>query len=307
MDKIELDFWDHFVKRLKNEKAKAYYLNDINEYVYFSQKKFYDTGSLEAERYYKKIKADIAKREITGSTALRKFRVLSKFASECIAMEEYPKNAKMKENVFLPYVSFLSVYDQAKEGKTIAISDVDTLLAACKEKFILYVIVTLVYRLGLSVPEICRILYRDLVKIENGEWYFSLLRNKYRYMIFIPSDVKDVLKTYEQEYRPPYKNSNESYFLTKSGKNLSVRSLERRIQRVAINAGIPGISLRDVRNSAATLMFAYDAETGKVAEQLGIQYQSVERYRIGLTDRDVSNQASDFVNLQVVNPVRKPG
>lgn len=301
MDETTLILWEIFSCHLK-DKTKAYYLHDIKEYISFCNKPIFNTNEFDVEKYYQKIRMDIAEGNISGGTALRKFKVLSRFVSECITMKEYPENAILKNNLFFPYMAFLKIYDRNKDGKKIAVSDIDKLLSACKEDLLLYAAVTLSYRLGLSSPEICSIKKKDLFQEGNGNWYISILRKSGRYMIYIPSDVRNILDMYENKYRGEPSSDNEPYFLYKNKIALSVRILEMRIQEVAEAAGLEGYSLRDVRNSAAALMFAYGVPEVDIASQLGIQQQSVRRYRAGLTDRDVSQQASGLVHLKVVVP-----
>lgn len=305
MDENTQKLWEKFSTSLKNPKTKAYYRHDICEYACYIRKPFYNSLEEDVEKYYKKLRTDISENRVTGGTVLRKYKVLSRFSAKCLCMEEYPKEALMKENLFLPYISFLRIYDRTNYAKTLSISGIDRFLSFCRDDLLLYAAVTVVCRIGLSVPEVCRIKCMDIFREGSGNWYFSLVRKKQKYMVYIPSDVKEVLLQYESRCRAPATDGSEAYFLYKNKIPLSERVLEKKIQKVAKEAGIPGYSLRDIRNSSAVLMFAYGAEDTEVSDQLGVQVQSVQRYRTGLTDMEISQQASDLVNLRVLPSYRQ--
>lgn len=302
MDHVTEGLWEVFSRKLKSPKTKTYYYHDIHEYEGFSGMPFYSSGPEEAGAYYEKLRRSISEGAVTGGTVLRKFKVLSRFSSEILKMEDYPKDARMKEDLFRPYIAFLRVYDRVSHAKTVPVSKIDTFLSFCRNDLLLYAAVSVVCRMGLSVPEVCRIRCMDIFREGSGEWYVSILRKQKRYMVLIPSDVKKILLQYETGCRIPMGSGTEAYFLYKNRIPLTERVLEKTVQKTAKEAGIPGYSLRDIRNSSAVLMFAYGADDTDVSSQLGVQEQSVKRYRTALTDRDISLYASEFVNLRVLPP-----
>lgn len=305
LDQKSLEIWNQFSKQLKSEKTKQYYLNDLSEYSSIIGKPFFMSLRGDAEEYYEIMRRRIEEKEIAGSTVLRKFKVLSKFTNDALNMDIYPRDALLVSNLFVKYVAILKKYDQAKRARKMGVSQLDQLLGAAVEDKMLYAIITMAGRLGMSVPEICRLLYREIFR-DGEEWYIEVLRNKKRHILQVPKDVKRVMQNYEDAYGLRNMPADAPYFQNfniqeEKPRALSERVLENRIKKLAESCDLDGFSLRDVRNSAAVIMFAYGADVSEVAWQLGVQEKSVERYKSYLTDQDIFEQASSLVNLQVVS------
>ena len=309
MDSISMEIWERFSRKLKSEKTRNYYLFDINEYSEMIGKPFYMGRKEDVEGYYEKMRRAISEHEIAGSTVLRKFRVLSRFSSEAMKMDIYPKQAVMRRNLFLKYVSALQSYNQREKARKMEVKQIDRLLEGASSDLTLYTIIAMIYRLGMSAPEICRLSCKDIFKEEGTAWYVSVNRKRHKYMISIPDDLRKIMEKYEKKYRCWEEGADTPYFPNEGARNttkwMSERVLEMRVKEIADRCHLPGITLGDTRNSAAVLMFAYDADVQEVADQLGIRKTNVYRYKTHLTDHDISTQASEFVNLRVCLPEEK--
>ena len=306
LDEKSIELWEQFSPILRSNKAKGYYLNDIREFSFAINKPFYMATQNDVAQYYEKMRYEIAEKEIAASTVLRKFRVLSRFANEATKMDIYPKDAAMRRNYFIQYVAMLRRYDTARRARKMNINQIDRLLGSAAEDPVLYTIIALICRLGMSVPEVCGLSGKDIYKGNGESWYIGIIRNKKRYLVYVPEDVRRILEKYEKISNSGRVDSSEPYFKNpygkKCNKRMSERSLEMKIKALADANGLSGCSLRDMRNSAAVLMFAYGVTENDVANQLGLKPGSVFRYKTALTDREISEQASSFVNLQICTP-----
>lgn len=165
------------------------------------------------------------------------------------------------------------VDDRPFSDKIPRTAECDAILgAAADEGMDMFMIITLVLRMGLTNNDICE-LKTSHVKCFEGDVFLYFISDKgvKRYMV-VPDDVKDMVVNYRQLITTEYLFPN-----IKGGK-LSSAALMKRVRKIMAKSGFPKYALKDLRNRAIYQMLHAGADTAEVARYANITMQRVHTF-----------------------------
>lgn len=292
MSVTTLMLWEDFTKHFRNAKTQETYFGDINEFLEMVQKDFLFFSASDVRWYYQEMKKRVEKQEIRNKTLEKKLKELHAFAEFILNhKKEYEIPADFQDH-FYSYLIYFSKEEEIKE--VFPIEHLDKMLCAAQEESMVYTILVLFYRVGLLSTDICALKPSDFIEKE-GQLYL-ILREK-REVVYIPKDVAEVLKCYEQ-----VREENEYYFFNGRGNPLNTMYLHRMMRRITKKAGVPEYSAMDLRSAYAGTLYAYGAKDNQVADQIRITQMHIKRYENGEFQEDIKKSAADLIKMIVLPP-----
>lgn len=279
---IDPELWDSFRTRFKSQTTEASYRSDIGEFCRFCEKRFEQTDAVDVQSYHEFMKKRIQSGKISPLTVTKKFRELHSFA-QFLGGEDY----------FYPYLKHME--KEQELARSVPVEDMDRLLDAASDSRMEYVILTLMYRAGLSSTEIIALNGPDDFVIY-GTDVFALPADR-REPCYIPQDAWRILLEYMDE-----REVHESLFYNRSGRRLNTMYISRMMKRLCMKAGIQGYSAEAVRNCCAFNLFAYGASAAQVAGQMGRTEQQIRRYKGMSYKGHLSRKTDDLVRIRIVSP-----
>ena len=186
----------------------------------------------------------------------------------------------------------------AKEEKTarsVPVEEMDALLRAAAEDTMVYTILTLMYRAGLTSTEITELNNEeDFLLYDDGAYVILPQR---REPCYVPEDAWAILTDYMAE-----REQHPSLFYNRRGGRLNSMYISRMMKKYCGRAGIKQYSAEAVRNCCAFNMFAYGASEGQVAGQMGRTEIQIRRYK-GVSYRgNLRKKANDLVKMRIEKP-----
>ena len=279
---VNMETWNLFRNRFKSPSTEASYWSDLMEFCRFAGKCFDDTASADVEKYYETMVAKTEAGRLSPVTLTKKFRELHSFA-------EFSGG----EDFFFPYLKYLPKEKQL--AKCVPVEDMDALLEAASEDRMVYTILTLMYRAGMSSTEIISLNGSDnFVLCDDGG--YAVLENRQE-SCYIPEDAWEILMEYMD-----LREEHESLFYNRSGRRLNTMYISRMMKKYCEKAGIPAYSAEAVRNCCAFNLFAYGASSGQTAAQMGRTEQQIRRYRGTGYKNNLRRQADRLVRVRIEKP-----
>lgn len=283
--------WMDFSKRLE-EVSRNSYCGDINEYMDYCKKDLLNTKRADASRYYEYLMSKVRESKMKATTMGKKIREIHKF-SEYICHEKAKYQVPgVFDDFFYEYLIRLANSDQLVSP--VPMEDLDALLKAAEQNPMYYTMLVLFGRMGLLSTEVCALKPNDLVSDPNG--VFIILRDSDE-MRYVPEDVADVLEHYLS-----VRKDCEYLFYNRSGNKLNVQYCHLMMKKLTAQAGVPGYSARDLRNTCGSIMFAYGAKPEQVAGQLGITQMHIKRYDNVLYADNLGKAANNLVKIKIEPP-----
>lgn len=199
------------------------------------------------------------------SSVVRKLSTLRSFLrwllrEKIIDTDPLPKRGVMKKESRLP--RFLT---QEQASTLVQTPDTSERLGT-RDRALL----ELLYSAGLRVSELTGLRVRD-VGLETRELRVKGKGSKER-IVLIGAAARDALALYMREIRPSLagSGSGDALFLNRSGTRLSQRSVQEKVRRYALEAGLPpGVHPHTLRHSFATHLLEGGADLRIVQELLG--------------------------------------
>lgn len=288
---VNTEAWDLFRKRFKSETTEASYWSDINEFCRIAGKAFEDIKRDDVEEYHQNLRKRVADGRISPLTMTKKFRELHSFTQFLIEQGGFlPDGA---EDYFYPYLRTMA--KEEKTARSVPVEDMDALLKAASENVMVYTILTLMYRAGLTSSEIVGLNgEEDFVMYDDG--VYVLLAHR-REPCYIPEDAWAVLEEYMsgRELHP-------SLFYNRRGGRLNSMYISRMMKKYCTLAGIKSYSAEAVRNCCAFNLFAYGASPKQAAGQMGRTELQIRRYNGSSYQGNLRKKANDLVKLRVEKP-----
>ncbi|MGH2543245.1 MAG: tyrosine-type recombinase/integrase, partial [Ardenticatenaceae bacterium] len=133
-----------------------------------------------------------------------------------------------------------------------------------------HALLEVIYGAGLRVSE-ANSLDIEMINLDTGEIRVTGKGSKQR-IVLIGQTARHALTLYLRDVRPKLLNrkSGDALFLNKSGSRLSQRSIQEKVRRYALKAGLPsGVHTHTLRHSFATHMLEGGADLRVVQELLG--------------------------------------
>lgn len=295
---IEQEEWDSFRRRFRSSVTEASYRSDLSEFCRFTGKRFLQTMPSDVEKYHAYMKTNIQNGKIAPLTVTKKFRELHSFAQffqeECSEEKIVETDSILREDYFAPYLKRL-----AKEkdlARMIPVEHVDQLLRAASENRMVYTILTLMYRVGLSSTEITALKGpEDFAQYEEDLYVFLSGRNE---PCYIPEDAKIILFSYLEEWE-----GETSLFYNRNKNPLNTMYISRMMKKYCEKAKIPSYSAEALRNCCAFNLFAYGATEEQVSDQMGRTACQIKRYRGIGYKKDLKKRSADLVKIRIERPI----
>lgn len=289
MGKKTLDLWDRYSCRFKNENSLNGYFGDINQFMEYVQKDFLDITQGDADKFHNFLLNEIRNKKIVVSTMEKKIKILHNFSDFIIKQHNLPVDFK---DYFYVHAAKSFATKELKDVPTL--DTIDRLLDAAKRHIMYYTIITLVQRVGLRSTQIIDLRMQDIVVDKNGA--YLVVKDNIKY---IPEDAWKIL---EQYLAHRMDSDVEFVFYNRWDRKLNVEYLSNMMRKLCDIAGLPRVSMNDIKNTCGVLLFAYDAEPYQVAKQLGIGMRNIRRYNDIHYRDNMSKNIADLVNLKVIPP-----
>lgn len=284
--------WDDFKAHFKSDTTIRSYQSDIVEFCDYVEKKFVDIKRSDVQNYFDWLMSRVEQQELKPATMAKKFR-------ECHSMAEYICENREKYNLeegfedfFYPYLT--RVAKQEKLAKSIPVEEIDKLLEVSQQNQAAYVILILLYRIGLSSTEIIEIKSEDIEQYSDGYYVWIKSRSE---ACYLPDDVVEILVDYLCQ-----REVNEYLFCNRAGRKLNTMYISRLMKKYTSLAGIPSYSAETLRNSCGFTMYAYGAKDKQVASQLGITQMQIKRYDDVRYKDNIQKQAQNLVKIRIEPP-----
>ncbi len=178
----------------------------------------------------------------------------------------------------------------------IPLEHIDRLLTASAENHMVYTILTLMYRAGLSSTEIIALKGpEDFVQYGDGLYVFLKGRQE---PCYIPEDAKEILFSYLEEWE-----EGRSLFYNRSKNPLNTMYISRMMKKYCEKAKIPSYSAEAVRNCCAFNLFAYGATEEQVSDQMGRTVCQIKRYKGMGYKKNLKKRSADLVKIRIERPI----
>lgn len=288
---VNMKMWELFRNRFKSGTTEASYWSDIQEFCRLTGKPFTETDRRDVKVYYDQMTERVRSGRISPITRTKKFRELHSFASFLMEQGEYMPGSEF--DFFYPYLK--NMKKETLRAGSVPVEDMDALLQAASDDLMAYTILTLMYRAGLTSTEIIDLKSEnDFAEYEGGA--LAVLKTR-KDPCYIPEDAWKILKKYAAG-----REVRGTLFYNRSGRPLNTMYISRMMKRYCAAAGIDNYSAQDVRNSCAFNLFAYGADDGQTAGQMGRTVQQIRRYRGASYRGNLRKQAADLVKIHVEEP-----
>lgn len=278
---VSLEVWNEFKSRFRSPVTEASYKSDVMEFCCFAGKEFEKIDSNDVKKYYDHIKQRVEAGKISPLTMTKKFRELHSFAQ------------MFDRDYFYPYLKHMS--GERNLARFVPVGDMDALFEAAEDNLMVYTILTLMYRAGISSTEIIALDGEDdFVLYEEGA--YAVLPGR-REPCYIPQDAWNILLKYMDQ-----REKRATLFYNSRGGRLNVMYISRMMKKYCMQAGIPQYSAEAVRNCCAFNLFSYGASQSQVADQMARTQQQIHRYR-GIGYRGgLRKKTSDLVRIKIEMP-----
>lgn len=290
-NKVKGKIWPRFINTVR-EQTRESYCGDINQFLDQCKKDILEIGEKDVHVYYQNLIKEYEEEKLQATTIRKKIITLHSFSKFIIENREEFAVSSSFQNYFREYaIRFFSIEELAT---TVAIEDVDKILSEAQENMMIYTIIVLFCRVGLLSTEVCKLKPNDIFEDTNGFYLILKEKDEIRY---IPEDVVKVLEAY-LDFRKNY----EYLFYNRNGKCLNTQYIHSMMKKLSEKAGIKQCSARDLRNTCASIMYAYHAEPKQVAKQMGTTQKHIKRYDSVVYSDNMIKRANELVNLKVMLP-----
>lgn len=284
--------WRDFTAHFKSQTTEGSYEADIDEIMEYFQRDFLGITENEVREYFAVLENRVKRGELMPGTMAKKFRELHSFAEYiCENRERYCVGAGYQD-YYYPYLKLVA--KQEKYVRSVPVEHIDQLLQAAQDDMMAYCILVLLYRMGLSSTQIIELKPEDFGAYDNGVYVKITGRED---ACYVPEDVTDILEQYLNV------RTDHSYlFYNKRGNQLNTMYISRMMKTYTEKAGIPSYSAQSLRNTCGVTMYAYGAESGQVANQLGTTKIQIKRYKNESYREKMLKDANNLVKLRVIPP-----
>ena len=291
-EKMSQQIWEDFIAHFKSDTTIHSYQSDICEFCDYIDKKFIGIKNLDVQKYFEWLLNRVEQQELKPATMAKKFRECHSLAEYMSVNREKYKVEEGFEDYFYPYLT--RVAKQEKLAKSIPIEEIDKLLEVSQRDIATYIILILLYRIGLSSTEIIEIKAGDIEQYSDG--YYVWIKSR-KEACYLPDDVVEILMKFLCQ-----REDSEYLFYNRAGRQLNTMYISRLMKKYTSLAGISSYSAEALRNSCGFTMYAYGAKDKQVASQLGITQMQIKRYDDVRYKNNIQKQAQNLIKLKVEPP-----
>ena len=172
-----------------------------------------------------------------------------------------------------------------------SLQELDALLVAAKDNDVLFAILSLIIRVGLTASEAVRIRRDDLALFDNGTAKLTIYKGKYARTVMIPADVVEILETRLK--------GGDYIFYNQYGNPLRLPNLQAVLKKTEIAAGMSRCwTLQDIRHAALLFMLKGGASQEAVAVHAGVDGRWMFRYNKVMNEYPVVLADYQFIRLK---------
>jgi len=224
----------------------------ISKICDFCGKDFLDIDRVDSEKFYR----DMVDRGLTASTTNSIWSRCRKFATYLY------KNSEL-----IDYVSPFSdtilekVPVRVNTNRIVGTSEVDKILEAAKDNLMVYVILSMAFRIAVSSSDFINLKKENVKFLEDGALlYFPKKHLHKEQVIPLPDDIAKLLKLYMDNQ--PYYDSEGHLFYNKWKSPLTMRNLDALVEKYRKAAGVEKYTLKDLRSRAILDMINATQDNG---------------------------------------------
>lgn len=290
---VVCEIWPAFEAHFRSDTTKASYWSDLCEFSEIIGKDILSVSKKDVEHYYEYMMKKVKDGKLQPASMKKKMMELHSF---CAYLKENKEGFRVPDcfdDFFYTYLPHLE--KQERYARSVSAEYVDKLLCASQNDRMVYTVLTLLYRIGLSSTEICSLKEDAPAIYDNGPYLYVEERNQ---ALYLPDDVLKVLDRYMET-----RGENAFLFYNKRGKPLNTMYISRMMKKYADIAGIPSCSARDLRNTCACNLFSYHAGAEQVAAYMGVTCTHIQRYKNRVYQEEVTKAAGRLVKIKVEVPV----
>lgn len=284
--------WEIFCGTFGSSLTEASYLSDISEFCRITQQDFLDTTEKDVETYFNEMSDRVFAGRLCGRTVTKKFRELHSFYRFCMEHQF----VRTQINVFDLYLRKFE--GESEHASVITPDDMDRLLKAAQNDLTAYVLLTAMYRAGISSTEL--ITLKSIHEFEVHEEGVFLLPGKRKEYCYVPDDVWQLLKEYDETVADIRRES--AFFVNRRGRRLNMMFFSRMMHMYTAAAGIERYSSREVTAACYANLFAYGVRKKDIAKQKGRTQIQIGRYNIPGYAAKLKKAANEAVKIQITPP-----
>ena len=256
-----LAIFEEFSRTLKGVRTRRDYLSYCRQVCSFAKKDFFLLTPEDAKSWLDSL---ISSGNLKIGTIATKISSLTSVSSFLLEKE------LITYNVFEGlYVERPDTY--LKLSDIPSLEELDALLAAAKDNDVLFAILSLVIRVGLTASEAVRIRRDDLALFGNGTAQLTIHKGKYARTVMIPTDVVEILTTRLK--------GGDYLFYNQYGNPLRLNNLQTILKKAEVAAGMERLwTLQEIRHAALLFMLKGGAAQEEVAVHAGVDGRWMFRY-----------------------------
>ena len=278
-------YLEAFLANYQNRKTQKEYEGAIQAICTFCQKDFHAIEKEDALAYFSALQSRYRQQELSLKTIYSRISICHCFSEYIRTQDDTYKNP-------FPYVLRPSVDVNVSLKHIPSLEELDHILGSMKQDPMLFLILTLAFRMTLSASDILSIRRCHIVFEE--EKYFIYLPLKKEQSILVPSDVSILLEDYLQTH------TGAVLFHNKWGNPMTLRNLDASIKRYVEPLGY-SYTLKDLRNRGVLEMLrvTQESDLDLVARYANVSNLRLRQFANAL--QSVKTCPAEYTHVKVVH------
>lgn len=295
LSEMTLKIFNDFSQSLEKEKSRDDYYYIINSFCRESGKDYLAAEYDDFRKYFEKLDDKAASGHLSYKTIYARYTVLINFSAYIVSCSA---RYGVKYTNYMVKIPKPSVSANVKPQSMPTLDRLDKIYSAASEDPVMYTIISLVNKCGLTVEQICSLkLANFLVDAENRCGMLFAFRHSADRYIKIPEDVCAILNDYVNHIRT---GKSEYMFCNRRNAPFTPRVLQIRMKKI-INQASEGqdwkYTLQDIRNLAVVMMLKGGADKEDVADYIGVESKWMQRYERAVAAFDLA--PCDYINIRI--------
>lgn len=287
-----LDIFEGFSYTKKNKRTVAEYKASIQMLCNFCQKDFLKLEEKDIDAYYKFLIEKVNAKELSKKTVKSRFSAYSAFTKYMQKVYPFMEYGN-------PYEEYIKELGQANEDVKIqripSLDEADKILTTIKKDEQLFLIVSIVLRMGLSVSQICSLKTESIIYTDDNTMFLHFIKNGRDKLLPVPEDIRDLIVHFVSKGV-----SADGYLFHNEWLNpITPRNLDYMLKNTYKEAGINyTASFKDIRNRAILELLHAGVPGNEVAK-----YTTISNLRISqiMSSADIiERNPADMTNIRIV-------
>lgn len=299
-----LEFFDKFaIAEGISEKTKKEYLYRVNYMVQHLKKDFLDITEADADAYFHTLQVSFYNHDISKRTIYNRYSLYKNLGS--YIERQFPEYGYV--NAFESIVVNIPDNSQVDITKIPTTAEIDLMLSNAPNQMV-YLIIALVYRVGLTSSEIHSLKLPQVVDIEGNTFIVMGRGTVKERFVALPEDIKVLLKEYITSLS--YMDEEKHLFYNKYNNPLTAVNTCSILSSLTQKCGFGDkkYTFKDIRERAILDMVKASVDAKRpvsaVGEYVGIKTQRLDAYSGAA--KYIKNNPAELVNISVKAYVEKP-